>query len=190
MTKKTRKLWSCFFLISLIGAFGLGTSQAGAESPHKTITGTVAQGGFNRFILRTPDGTETTYNTGRETVYHPADYREQEGDKVKVTFYPKEHRGRTILAVSRLELITANPNVKKLSNPATGTITEVGRRAFNIHIPEVKKVVNFEKKRGMKILPTGWNPTVDEKVKISYEKVPARFGRGYVYIINTFEKIE
>ncbi len=190
MTKSMVKWWAYFFIAGLLLSFGVGADEVAAGAGDETVTGVVTKGGFGSFILRSKDGTETTYNTGRATIYQPGDFRPREGDRVKISYYPKDHRGRTILAVSTAELIAANPNIKEPGNPVTGIIKETGRRAFNVYIPEIKKVLKFEKARGTKIIPQGWKPAPDEKVRISHKRVPSRFGRGYVYTIQTFEKIE
>jgi hypothetical protein len=71
-----------------------------------------------------------------------------------------------------------------------GTIKEAGRRAFDVYVPEIKKTWNFEMARGAQVIPKGWKPAADEKVKIAYKAVPSRFTGGYVYQIVSIEKLE
>ena len=166
-----------------------GFDEVQASAGDKTVTGVVAKGGFGKFILRTKAGKEATFNTGRGTKYEPADFRAREGDEVEVTYYDKDHRGRTIQAVSRLKLIKANPNFKEPANPAVGTIKEAGRRMYDVYIPEIKKSWKFEISRGWKAIPKGWKPAADDKVKITYRKVASRFTGNIVYQIKTMEKM-
>lgn len=178
-------LFVAFLLVFSSGGFDEVLASAG----DKTVTGVVAKGGFGKFILRTKSGKEETYNTGRETKYEPADFRAREGDKVEVTYYDKDARGRTIQAVSLLKLIKANPDFKEPSNPAVGTIKEAGRRNFLVYIPKIKKAWKFEIARGWKSIPKGWKPAADDKVKVTYKRVPSRFTGGMVYQIKTMEKM-
>jgi hypothetical protein len=189
MTKMFRRYLLGLFVVVGLMAFAGGADQASASAGDLTATGVIAKTGFGKIILRT-DGKEVQFNTGRGTSFEPADFRPREGDKVKVTYYDKEHRGKTIQAVNKLELIKANPNFKEPPNPAVGTIKEAGRRAFDVYIPEIKKTWKFEMARGAKIIPKGWKPAADEKVKISYKRVPSRFTGGVVYQIKSFEKLD
>ncbi|MEN8135219.1 MAG: hypothetical protein ABFS18_06745 [Thermodesulfobacteriota bacterium] len=183
-----RKLILLFAAVLLVLISG-GLGEVFAAAGDQTVTGKVVKGGFGRFVLSTGAGENKTFNTGRGTKYEPADFRAREGDKVRVTYYDKDSRGKTIQAVSHLKLIKANPNFKEPPNPAVGTIKEAGRRAFSIYIPETKKALKFEVARGWKSIPKGWRPAADDKVKVTYKKVPSRFTGGIVYQIKTLEKM-
>ena len=183
-----RRYLAWAFVIGAFMVFGPFVGQGLASEGDQTATGVISKTGFGKIIMNT-GGKEAQFNTGRETKYEPSDFRPREGDKVKVTYYDKDHRGRTIRAVKNLELIKANPNFKEPPNPATGTIKEAGRRAYNVYIPAIKKSWKFEMARGAKIIPKGWRPAADEKVKISYKRVPSRFTGGVVYQIKTMEKM-
>jgi hypothetical protein len=179
-------------LLFTVGLLLLASAVSGevlASAGDRTVTGKVVKGGFGSFVLRTGAGKTETFNTGRITKYEPADFRAREGDKVRVTYHNKDLRGKTIQAVSHLKLIQANPNFKEPPNPAVGTIKEAGRRAFSIYIPEIKKALKFEVARGWKLIPRSWTPAADDKVKVSYKKVPSRFTGGIVYQIKTLEKM-
>ncbi|MEN8140133.1 MAG: hypothetical protein ABFR97_02815 [Thermodesulfobacteriota bacterium] len=178
------------FIAGLLTLTGTGLEEVRAADGDQTAIGVVSKSGRGSFILRTEAGKEKTFNTGRGTKYEPANFRAREGDKVQVTFYDKAHRDRTIQAVSKLKLLKLNPNFKEPANPAMGTIKEAGRRAFNIYIPEIKKSWKFEIARGWKKTPKDWTPAADEKVKVTYKKVPSRWSGGVVYQIKTLEKVE
>lgn len=178
-----------FFVASLLVFPGTGLDEVRASAGDKTVTGVVEKGGFGKFILRAKSGEQATYNTGRGTKYEPENFRVHEGDTVEVTYYDKDHRGKTIQAVSLLKLIKANPDFKEPSNPAVGTIKEAGRRNFLVYIPEIKKAWKFEIARGWKTIPKGWKPAADDKVKVTYKGVPSRFTGGMVYQIKTMEKM-
>jgi hypothetical protein len=177
------------FVAGLLVLVGTGLDEVHASASDQTVTGVVSKGGRGSFILRTKAGENNTFNTGRETKYEPADFRAREGDEVQVTFYDKDFRSRTIQAVSHLKLIKINPNFKEPPNPAVGTIREAGRRTFNIYIPEIKKAWKFEIARGWKSIPKGWTPAADDKVKVTYKKVPSRWSGAPVYQIKTLEKM-
>ncbi|MBU0729402.1 MAG: hypothetical protein KKE17_03545 [Proteobacteria bacterium] len=163
-----------------------------ADESESTKTGVVKETGLTGFILVATGETDgIKYNPGRETVYDPADYRPQTGDTVTVNFYKKAMRdGRTILAVSDLKLVKKDPNRKELSNPATGTITEVGRKRIEFEFPETGQIIAMDKKRGMQSVPDGWVPSPGEKVNVTYEQVPSRFTGGMVYVITAIEKVQ
>ncbi len=46
----------------------------------------------------------------------------------------------------------------------------------------------MERKRGMKRIPAGWKPAVGDKVKVTFNKVKARFGNRFVQVISKIEK--
>jgi len=177
------------FIVAGLLVIGGGTlDKTSASAGDQTVTGVVSKTGFGKFVLKTKGG-DKTFNTGRGTKYEPADFRAREGDKVKVTYYDKDLRGKTIQAVSLLKLIKANPNFKEPANPAEGTIKEAGRRNFLIYIPKIKKAWKFEIARGWKKIPKDWTPAADDKVKVTYKKVPSRFTGNIIYQIKTFEKM-
>lgn len=181
---------SIFILIAgLLLLAGTGFNQALAGAGDQTATGVITEAGAGSFTLRTEDGAKEAFNTGRETSYEPSDFRPREGDKVQVTYYPKEVWGRTVQAVSDLKLIKANPNFKEPPNPAVGTIKEAGRRAYSIYIPAIGTAWKFEIARGWEKIPQDWTPAAEDKVKVSYEKVPSRFTGKHVYQIKTMEKM-
>ncbi|MFO7605259.1 MAG: hypothetical protein R6W72_03005 [Desulfurivibrionaceae bacterium] len=186
------KIYGGKFIWLLVAALlvftGPGVGETRAEAGDRTVSGVIAEDGFGRFILRSDAGKSMTFNTGRATEYQPDDFRPHKGDKVKVTYYDMEARGKTVQAVSLLKLIKANPNFKEPPNPATGTIKEAGRRAFDIHIPAIDKAWKFEVARGWKTIPKGWKPAAGDKVKVSYNRVPSRFTSSYVYQLETMEK--
>lgn len=182
-----KNIW--FFVAAMLIFNGGGIEKVCASAGDKTVTGVVAKTGFGKIIISTESGREETYNTGRKTKYEPANLRVREGDKIEVTYYDKDRRGRTIQAVTLLKLIKVNPDFKEPSNPAIGTIKEVGHRAINIYIPKTKKAWKFEKVRGWKSTPKDWKPAADDKIKITYKRVPSRFSGGYVYQIKKLEKL-
>lgn len=190
MNNKFKRLSMLLLMFVLIVLPATSPDLILAAAGDQTLTGMVAKSGRGSIILGTSGGKEERLNLGRETAYEPADYRPMDGDKVKVTYYDKDHRGKMIKAVTMVELIKANPDFKEPPNPATGTIKEAGRRAFNVYIPELKKGWTFEIARGWKSIPKGWKPAADDKVKVTWERVASRFGSGYVYTIKTLEKIE
>ncbi len=177
------------FAVGLLVFTPVGPREVLAAAGDQTVTGKVVKGGFGSFVLRTGKGNDQAFNTGRITKYEPVEFRPREGDKVQVTYYNKDLRGKTIQAVSHLKLIKANPNFKEPPNPAVGTIKEAGRRAFYIYIATTRKALKFEVARGWEVIPKGWTPAVDDKVKVTYKKVPARFRAGVVYQIKTLEKM-
>jgi len=165
----------------------IGLLQA-AES---TKTGVVLESGYSGVVLKSPGDSGVKYNTGRETRYTPADYRPVKGDKITVEFYPKQlANGQEILAVSALTLVKMDPNRKELTSPAVGTIMEVGRRSIRIDFPEVGQNISMDKKRGMTVVPGGWQPAAGDKVRVTYDKVRARFTSGMVYVMSKMEKMD
>ncbi|MBU0483032.1 MAG: hypothetical protein KKB30_00785 [Proteobacteria bacterium] len=189
MVKGYKRKFIWLFVAALLVFVGVGVEQVRASAGDQTVTGVVTQGGFGKFVLRTEAGKDETFNTGRETKYEPEDFRAREGDEVQVTYYDKEARGRTIQAVSLLKLVKANPDIKEPGNPAEGIIKEAGRRAFNIYIPDIDRTLNFEIARGWKSIPKGWTPAMDDKVSVTYKKVPSRFSGAIIYQIQTLEQL-
>ena len=150
----------------------------------ESITGVVSKSGFSGVIIK-----DIKYNTGRETKYTPDDYRPIQGDTVTVSYYSKTLRkGENILAVSALALVKKDPNRKELTSPAKGIVQEVGRKRIRFDFPEVGQVIAMEKKRGMEMVPTAWQPAPGDKVIVHFARVKARFGNSMVTVINKMEK--
>ncbi|MFA5516081.1 MAG: hypothetical protein WDA20_07300, partial [Desulfuromonadales bacterium] len=113
------------------------------------------------------------------------------GDTVKIDYYRKELRsGEKILAVSALSLVKKDPNRKELTSPAVGAVTEIGRKNIRFDFPEAGQQVSMERKRGMALIPAGWEPAVGNKVRVHYDKVKSRFGSGYVYVMSKIEQLK
>lgn len=156
----------------------------------ETITGLVVESGFSGVVVKA-DGREGKYNTGKETIYTPEDYRPLKGDTVTLTYYPKTSRsGGEILAVSSLSLVKMDPNRKELSSPASGIIREVGRKNLRIEFPGAAQSASMEMKRDMEKSPDGWLPAAGDKVTVTFDKVKARFGNNFVLVINKLEKTD
>ncbi|MBU0674304.1 MAG: hypothetical protein KJ950_06645 [Proteobacteria bacterium] len=157
-----------------------------------TVTGVILESGFSGVVVKAPgEKAGVKYNTGRETVYSPDDYRPLKGDTVTLAFYSKTARNdEEILAVSNLTLIKKDPNRKELTSPATGTIQEVGRRGIRFDFTEIGQVATMEQKRGMETVPDGWKPAAGDKVTVTFESVKARFGNKIVLVISKMEKTD
>ncbi len=171
-------------IILIVLAFAQGLYAA------DTVTGLVKESGFSGIVLKAKGKKAgVKYNTGRETIYSPDDYRPMKGDTVTISYYPKPWRGGgEILDVSSLTLVKKDPNRKELKSPATGIVREVGRRNIRFEFPKVGQTISMERKRGMKRIPAGWKPAVGDKVKVTFDKVKARFGNRFVQVISKIEK--
>lgn len=155
----------------------------------QTVTGVVVEGGFTGLVLQPSDGAAAKYNTGKETVYTPSDYRPLRGDTVTITYYAKNSATvGEIQAVSTLTLVQKDANRKELTSPASGIIREVGRKSIRFEFPEVGQTVSMDMKRGMEKIPGGWEPRAGDKVTVHYDKVNARFGNNIVLVIDKLER--
>jgi len=172
----------------LLVALQVGQSRAEEMS----VTGVVLESGFSGVVLRPQGkGEGIKYNTGRETRYSPADYNPVAGDTVKLTYYKKMLKnGEDILAVSTLTLVKMDPNRKELTSPAIGTVVEIGRKNIRFDFPATGERLSMERKRGMDLVPAGYEPALGDKVKVSYEKVRSRFGGGIVFVMDRMEKVK
>ncbi len=157
----------------------------------ETRTGVVLESGYSGVVLQSPDDPNgIKYNTGRETSYSPADYRPVKGDIITLAYYQKQlPNGQDVLAVSSLKLVKMDPNRKELTSPAEGSIIEIGRKSIRIDFPENGQNISMDRKRGMQVVPGGWEPVMGDKVRVDYEKVKSRFTGGIVFVISRIEKI-
>ena len=173
-------------VIFIVLAFSQGLYAA------DTVTGLVVESGFSGIALKIKGKkTVVKYNTGRETIYSPDDYRPMTGDIVTISYYSKPQRGGgEILAVSSLTLVKKDPNRKELNSPAVGIVREVGRKSIRFEFPKVGQTVSLDMKRGMEKVPADWQPAVGDKVKVTFDNVKARFGSGIVKVMSKIEKIK
>jgi hypothetical protein len=157
-----------------------------------SATGVVLESGASGVILPAPGKSAgVKYNTGRETRYSPEDYRPVKGDTIKVEYYRKLLKnGEEILAVSALSLVKQDPNRKEITSPAEGVVSEIGRKNIRFHFPNTGQQVSMERQRGMELVPGGWEPAEGNKVRVHYNKVRAKFGSGFVYVITRIEKLD
>lgn len=175
----------------LAGVMVLMFSLTSVLFADETVTGLVVESGFSGVVIKTEGGAAVKYNTGRETVYTPDDYRPLRGDVVSVGYYTKAGRGgNELLVAAAVTLVKKDPNRKELSSPAAGVIREVGRKAIRFEFPATGQVVAMDIKRGMEKVPTGWEPMVGEKVNVHFEKVNSRFGNNIVMVIDKLERVD
>lgn len=174
----------------LAGVMLLVIGMAQIACADESVTGLVVESGFSGVVVRA-GGQDVKYNTGKETVYTPADYRPVKGDTITLAYYAKAQRsGGEVLAVSSLTLVSMDPNRKELTSPASGVIREVGRKNLRIEFPESAQVVSMEMKRDMETVPAGWQAAAGAKVTVSFDKVKSRFGNSVVMVINKLEKAD
>jgi len=192
--KRTDKLRYTVLMMITAVIFVSGNCEARGRGPDPasllTIEGVILHNSPGSFILRSDNGQEAKYNTGRETRFVPADFRSRNGDQVKVTYYMKDLRDQTVAAVSELELVAANTGRREPGNPASGTVVEIGKKFYQIFVPVINDTVRFDTARGLSYTPSDWKPSAGQKVKVSYNLVPARWGNYYVYEITSFELVE
>jgi len=171
-------------IIFIVLAFAQGLYAA------DTVTGLVKESGYSGIVLKAKGKKAAVkYNTGRETIYSPDDYRPMKGDTVTISYYHKALRnGGEVLAVSSLTLVKKDPNRKELKSPAIGIVREVGRKNIRFEFPKAGKTISMEMKRGMEKIPAGWNPAVGDKVKVTFDNVKARFGNRFIKVISKIEK--
>lgn len=159
-----------------------GTQLRAAD---QVVTGVVVKSGYSGVVVK-----GVKYQTGRETVFTPRNYRPSAGDTVTVRFYRRVRgHGRVALVASALSLVNKDPAHQEISSPAVGIVRKVGRRRIRFEFPALGQVVTMEMKRGTKKNPARWRLAVGDKVRVYSDKVPARFGSKAVMVISRMEKI-
>lgn len=155
----------------------------------RTVTGVVVKSGFSGVIVAS-GGSPVKYQTGRRTVFTPRNYLPGKGDIVSVRFYGKRRAdGREALLATAVSLVKKAPvGTEVVASPAVGIVKAVGRKRLRFEFPG-KGLVTMEMKRGMKMAPPRWRPAVGDRVRVYYDKVPARFVRKMVLVISRIEKI-
>jgi len=170
----------------------LPLSHAGQLRAAETaVTGIVVQSGLSGVMLRASGGAEPVkYRTGKETAFTPRDYRPGTGDTVTVRFHRQpQPRGKVALVASALILVSKAPARTEIASPAVGIVRKVGRKRIRFEFPALDQVVTMEMRRGTRREPERWRPAVGDRVRVYYEKVPARFVRKTVLVINRLERI-
>jgi hypothetical protein len=153
-----------------------------------TVSGTVTENAFGNFTL-SHDGASSKFLTGRETSYEPDDFRPQTGDKVSVTYITKQTRsGEAALVATLLKLTAINPDRKEVKSPTNGQIDEVGRKMIRINLIAEKTTMGFEIQRSTEYVPSDWKPAASDNVTVHFSRIPSRFGKTYVYVIDKIEK--
>lgn len=177
----------------LVGVVMLLAILPGARlwAADRTVTGVVVKSGFSGVIVKAAgEAAAVKYQTGRETVISPRNYRPSEGDTVTVRFHskPRAH-GKESRVASALTLVKHDSPRQEISSPAVGYVRKVGWRKIRFEFPTLGQVVTMEMKRGTKRTPARWRPAVGDKVRVHYSKVRARFGRRMVMVISQIENL-
>lgn len=178
----------------LVGVVMLLAILPGAKlwAAERTVTGIVVKSGYSGVIVKAVDDAKAVkYQTGRETVSSPANYRPLAGDTVTVRFHSK-HRanGKEVLVASALSLLKRASPGQEISSPAVGFVRKVGWRKIRFEFPAIGQVLTMEMKRATKRTPARWRPAVGNKVRVHYAKVRARFGRRMVMVISKIESLD
>ena len=167
-------------LLSLIVVFISSVMLLNAEE----VTSTVSNTGGTGIIANS-----VKYWSDRKTVYSPADWRPGSGDKVKISYYTKTSRdgSKQKLVIDNLTLIELNPANKMPESPVEGVIQNPGKKWIDVKVGS--KIMKFEKNRKRTVYePTGFIPSPGQKVRITFSKIPAKFGTSK--IMNVIDKIE
>lgn len=178
----------------LVGVVMFLTFFHGAQlwAADRAVTGVVVESGFTGVIVKAAgDLRAVKYQTGRGTVFAPANYRPVAGDTVTVRFYNKfRASGKEALVASAVSLQRNDPPRQEISSPAVGFVRRVGWRRIRFEFPAIGQVITMEMKRGMKKTPAHWRPAVGNKVRVHYDRVRARFGRRMVMVISQMENLD
>lgn len=180
-------------VLALVGAVLFLVLLHGAPlwAAGRAVTGVVVKSGFSGVIVREAGASRAVkYQTGRETVYSPRNYRPREGDTVTVRFYHKPRgKGRVALVASSLSLLKKDPGRTEVSSPAIGIIRKAGRKKIRFEFPALGQAITMEMTRGTKKSPARWRPAMGDKVRVYSATVPSRFGSKTVVVINRLEKL-
>lgn len=167
-------------LLSLIVVFISSVMLLNAEE----VTSTVSNAGGTGIVANS-----VKYWSDRKTVYSPEDWRPGNGDKVKISYYTKTSRdgSKQKLVIDNLTLIQLNPANKIPESPVEGIVQNPGKKWIDVKVGS--KIMKFEKNRKRTVYePTGFIPAPGQKVRITFSKVPAKFGTSK--IMNVIDKIE
>jgi len=158
----------------------------------RAVTGVVVESGFTGVIVKAADDSKAVkYQTGRETVFTPGNYRPLAGDTVTVRFHSNPRaNGKEALVASGLSLLKRDSPGQEISSPAVGFVRKVGWRKIRFEFPAIGQVLTMEMKRGTKRIPARWRPAAGNKVRVHYDKVRARFSRRMVMVISQIENLD
>jgi hypothetical protein len=165
-----------------------GTQLWAAE---RTVTGVVEQSGFFGVTVQTSGDTGAVkYQIGRQTVFIPSHYRPLPGDTVTVRFSGEPWaNGKEVRIVSALSLVKPAPARPVIASPAVGIIRKMGWKRIRFTFPANGQTLTMEMTRGTRKIPERWRPKLGDKVKVFYDRVPARFVRKTVLVIRRLEMI-
>lgn len=181
-------------LITFIGlACGLGLVLSGIPALGDEATGTISDTGFGSYKID-DSGTMREFNLSKgKSVYEPADWRPQKGDKVKITYAATTNkRGKTVLAVQTTTLVKAGPDtITDLKSPVTATIVETGVSGVKVKLPK-GQIIKFDYKRakGTEKVPAGWVEIPGEKATITFHTQRNRWTDNINYVADKIEKVK
>jgi len=176
-------------LAMLVACACLALGASLAPAADQAASGTVTETGMSGIILKGAGGAEVKYWTGKETRYSPPDWRPMVSDKIKVAYHAKtSKRGETKLVATQVDLVQADPNRVELKSPATGTVREVGHTGIIVDMDATKTAIKFSTGRKTVFTPGGQKPAVGNRVKITFTRMPSKWGAGYAYIADVVDR--
>lgn len=204
MKKYRVKSWLMLLVVVLLSACApaIYTETQLAERGARNVTGVVVKQSRGSFVLRTDAGTEATYRTGEMTQYLPADFRSQEGDRVRVAYREVlERSGRIKLEVLQLEAVVIAEKNRQLPNPIVGSVVLIGpgsmkyarlisvryaegAEPLSIFIPNEFTAVSRE---GQEVTISDWNSLVGTEVAVTAQRVPILRGNAMNYVAQRIE---
>ena len=115
--------------------------------------------------------------------YVPGDYRALEGDRVTVTYEMEARKKETVAAIREVKMESVAEKNQMPPNPVKGKVLEVGRSMIRMLLTEQNRELRFDLTREL-----GRPPQEGAEGMITFQRVPSRFGNGYVYQMTGFEK--
>lgn len=169
-----------FLILVLVSSqlilFSCAGPQEIPESEKKYVEGVVVEGGVNGFRLKDDNAKIIRFYARDKVEYDPLVFHAYYGDRVGVTYYPKNKRGKDWHNALKVVLLTTNPNRIDFRHGAVdGIIRAKGVMRYLVYLPENDLTVAFYKQSEVKKSPKKWSPKAGDKVEVYFSEDSERF---------------
>lgn len=143
------------------------------------------------------------------TKFAPEDFRPYRGDEIEFSGTRKTNKrsGNEYVEAEQVKAVKVDPR-NTFTSPATGKVTQIGAGAsgsnmakalfgvgrlddVRIYVDQLDDEISFERQRGTPSVENDYkSPSPGDKVRIFFNRIPARLGGGYAFILHGLQRMD